>query len=59
MLATPSSSVQFKPFSKEFSADTESPGYRILDLTNEGKIETQVNRIDHIEFTVDYTVKGY
>ena len=59
MLATPSSSVQFRPLSKEFSADTESPGYRILELTDDGKIETQVNRIDHIKFTVDYSVKGY
>lgn len=59
MLATPSSSVQFKPLSKEFAADSESPGYRILELEPDGIIETQVNRIEHIEFTVDYTVKGY
>ncbi len=59
MLATPSSSVQFKPLSKEFAADTESPGYRILELGSDGKIETEVRRIEHIEFTVDYSVKGY
>jgi len=59
MLATPSSSVQFKPLSKDFAADSESPGYRILELNSDGKIETQVNRIENIEFTVDYSVKGY
>ena len=59
LLATPSSSVQFKPLSKDFAADSESPGYRILELENDGSIETQVRRIDHIEFTVDYSVKGY
>ncbi len=59
MLATPSSAVQFKPFSKEFAADTESPGYRILELDADGEIETEVKRIDHIDFTVDYSVKGY
>ncbi len=59
MLATPSSSVQFKPLSKEFAADTESPGYRVLELEDDGKITTQVNRIEHIDFTVDYSVKGY
>ena len=59
MLATPSTAVQFKPLSKEFAADTESPGYRILELEDDGKIETQVRRIEHIEFTVDYSVKGY
>ncbi len=59
MMATPSSSVQFKPLSKEFAADIESPGYRILELDDDGKISTQVNRIEHIHFTVDYSVKGY
>jgi Icc protein len=59
MLATPSTSVQFKPHSKDFSAGTESPGYRTLMLNNDGTLDTQVHRIEHIEFTVDYTVKGY
>jgi len=59
MLATPSSSVQFKPQSKEFAADTESPGYRVLELEDDGKITTQVHRIKHIDFTVDYSIKGY
>jgi len=59
MMATPSCSVQFKPLSKEFAADTESPGYRILELHEDGKISTQVNRIEYIDFTVDYSIKGY
>jgi len=59
MLATPSSSVQFKPLSEEFAADTESPGYRVLELEDDGTITTQVHRIEHIDFTVDYSVKGY
>jgi len=59
MVATPSSSVQFKPLSKEFAADSESPGYRILELDLEGKIETTIQRIEHIEFVIDYSVKGY
>lgn len=59
LLATPSTSVQFKPLSKDFAADTESPGYRVLELQANGMIETQIHRIEHIDFTVDYTVKGY
>lgn len=59
MLATPSTSVQFKPLSKEFAVDAEGPGYRIIELNADGKIETQINRIEQFEFTIDYSVKGY
>lgn len=59
LLATPSTCVQFKPHSEDFQADTESPGYRLLRLHNDGRIETEVRRIEHLEFTVDYSVKGY
>ena len=58
-LASPSSCVQFTPGSKEFSADTQSPGYRYLELYNDGQIETRVHRVDSINFTIDYTIKGY
>ena len=59
LLATPSTCVQFKPYSEDFQADTESPGYRLLRLHKNGDIDTEVRRIDHLEFTVDYSVKGY
>ena len=59
LLATPSTCVQFKPNSESFQADTESPGYRLLRLHVDGHIDTEVRRIDHMEFTVDYSVKGY
>jgi 3',5'-cyclic-AMP phosphodiesterase len=59
LLATPSTCVQFKPHSEDFQADSESPGYRLLRLHADGQIDTEVRRIDHMEFTVDYSVKGY
>lgn len=59
LLATPSTCVQFKPQSQHFQADSEAPGYRFLNLHADGSIETTVRRIEHIEFTVDYSVKGY
>lgn len=59
MLATPSTCVQFKPRSTEFQADNESPGYRTLTLLSNGDVQTEVHRIRHIEFKVDYSVKGY
>lgn len=59
MLATPSTCVQFKPHTDDFQADTESPGYRLLTLHDDGRISTVVRRINHIDFTVDYSQKGY
>ncbi len=58
-IASPSSCVQFEPGSKSFSADTKAPGYRYLNLYSDGRIESVVHRIDNIEFTIDYSVKGY
>jgi Icc protein len=58
-IATPSSCVQFTPGSEGFSADTKGPGYRYLSLFSDGRIESVVHRIDNVEFTVDYSIKGY
>lgn len=58
-IASPSSCVQFTPKSEDFSADTRAPGYRYLNLYPDGRIESVVHRIGNIEFTVDYSIKGY
>ncbi len=58
-IASPSSCVQFMPKSQDFAADTKAPGYRYLNLYSDGRIESVVHRIDNIEFTVDYSIKGY
>ena len=58
-ISTPSSCVQFKPGSEDFSAGNEAPGYRYLNLFSDGRIESVIHRIDNMEFTVDYTIKGY
>ena len=58
-IASPSSCVQFSPGSEDFSADTKAPGYRYINLLSNGQIESVVHRIDNIEFTVDYSIKGY
>lgn len=59
MLASPSTCVQFKPGSREFAVDTAAPGYRWLNLYQDGSIETGVERCDHIDFVVDLNSKGY
>jgi len=58
-IASPSSCVQFTPKSDDFSAGTEAPGYRYLNLYSDGRIESVVHRIDNVEFTVDYSIRGY
>ena len=59
LLATPSTCVQFLPKSKDFAIDTSAPGYRWLQLNDDGSINTGVERVEHIDFEVDYSSKGY
>ncbi|MAM87162.1 3',5'-cyclic-AMP phosphodiesterase [Allohahella sp. A8] len=59
MLASPSTCVQFKPESGSFAVGEQAPGYRWFDLFADGRIETRVERADHIEFIVDMNSKGY
>ena len=59
LLSTPSTCVQFEPHSEDFSVDSMAPGYRWLDLHEDGSVTTGVNRVCDIAFEVDYSVKGY
>ena len=59
LMSVPSTCVQFKPGSKDFAVDSESPGYRWLDLCQDGSVVTGVSRVTGVEFVVDYSVKGY
>ena len=44
ILSTPSTCFQFKPNNKRFGLDDTSPGYRWLNLCNDGTIDTGVVR---------------
>ncbi|MBW4655221.1 MAG: 3',5'-cyclic-AMP phosphodiesterase [Kaiparowitsia implicata GSE-PSE-MK54-09C] len=45
-LGTPSTCVQFMPNSSEFAIDSQrSPGFRLLHLHPDGRVETQVQRV--------------
>ena len=59
MLSTPSSCVQFTPESDNFNVDSQAPGYRWLELNNDGTVNTGVSRVESIAFTIDYSIKGY
>jgi len=42
MMATPSTCVQFKPLVVDFELDTRPPGFRLLTLQDDGRIDSQV-----------------
>ncbi len=59
VMATPSTCVQFKPDSDDFALDTESPGWRELELHSNGDITTEVNRLPDGQFQPDFNSNGY
>jgi 3',5'-cyclic-AMP phosphodiesterase len=58
-LGAPSTCVQFHPASKEFALDTSNPGYRWLELSADGGLETGINRVVGKVYKVDYSGVGY
>ncbi len=59
LMASPSTCVQFAPGSAGFKADAESPGYRWLELHQDGGLETGVSRVQGVSFKVDLDSGGY
>ena len=58
-IATPSTSIQFEPFSHDFALDSQGPGWRYLQFTEQGQITTQVFRLPPGRFVPDTGVAGY
>lgn len=59
-LATPSTCIQFKPNTFEFALDAKGmPGYRWLNLKENGSIKTMVRRVKDFELTLDIQSTGY
>lgn len=59
VLACPSTCFQFKPKSAEFTLDREPPGYRWLELYENGSLKTGVIRLTDYPVTIDEGAKGY
>jgi len=59
LFATPSTCVQFMPLCKDFTVDTQMPGYRWFDLMPDGKFATGVNRVTDKSYVIDYKSAGY
>ena len=59
VLSAPSTAVQFKPESSDFSLDSQPPGYRVIDLLPDGTLTTQVIRLPEYAQSPDLTSSGY
>ena len=59
LYSTPSTCIQFKPKSDKFAVGTEMPGYRWLELYDDGSYKTEVSRIPHRELEIDQGSSGY
>jgi len=61
LMATPSTCIQFKPQTTDFSLDTLLPGYRWLELQADGYLRTGVERIAGLGQgqEVDMASQGY
>lgn len=55
----PSTCIQFKPNSDDFALDDAHPGYRVIELTDEGEIKTLVRRVEIPDLGVDHNCLGY
>lgn len=57
--STPSTCVQFKPFSEDFALDNEMPGFRVLHLKANGELETQIHRVQTARQQINGEISGY
>jgi protein icc homolog len=59
VMATPATSIQFKPDSHHFTLDNLQPGWREIELHENGSIYTQVKRIQEAQFLPNMQEEGY
>jgi 3',5'-cyclic-AMP phosphodiesterase len=56
---SPSTCIQFHPTSEDFALDHRNPGYRWLELHDDGTVVTGVHRVRNKRYTVDFAGIGY
>lgn len=59
VLSSPSTCVQFKPHTDEFTLDRLNPGFRSINLLNDGQFKTNVHRVKGYYNNINYEAKGY
>lgn len=59
-LSTPSTCIQFRPNSDRFALDSVMPGFRVIDLYDDGMIKTSVQRVAYDpQLLPDMSSTGY
>lgn len=58
-ICSPSTCVQFKPYAGDFTLDLLAPAYRWFDLYEDGRIQTEVERLQGYVVNVDVNAEGY
>ncbi|MCX4026089.1 3',5'-cyclic-AMP phosphodiesterase [Endozoicomonas sp. SM1973] len=58
-LGSPSTCVQFARHSSEFKLDNLAPGFRLINLMENGDIVTSVHRAEQFNFQIDEDAIGY
>ncbi|MDD1636205.1 MAG: 3',5'-cyclic-AMP phosphodiesterase [Methylococcaceae bacterium] len=58
-LGTPSTCFQFKPKSVTFSLDSTAPGYRLIKLYEDGRIESGITRLSEQLSGLQIDTQGY
>jgi Icc protein len=59
LLSTPSTCIQFTPNNDEFAVEDTMPGYRWLELYDEGDLKTGVERVAYRDYGIDFVSSGY
>ena len=59
LVGAPSTCIQFKPRHIDFCLDRLPPGYRWLELEDDGSIATGVIRTNEIPAEIDFNTNGY
>ena len=58
-ICTPSTCIQFKAGEYDFTLDLLPPAYRLLDLHDDGQVQTTVRRLKNYTVNVDQGADGY
>ena len=59
LLTTPSTCIQFAPYSENFGLDDNDPGMRRLALHANGEVETEIIRVCCAQNRPDFASRGY
>jgi 3',5'-cyclic-AMP phosphodiesterase len=59
VMGTPSTCFQFKPESAALSLDTSTPGYRLIKLYADGRIESEITRLSGLLSGLQMDTPGY